>query len=49
MSLKIEGVGGGIVLVAFILGVMGLGAWLVVNGHDDGWWLIALPLIAIFL
>ena len=36
-------------LVALILGIMGLGAWLVINGHEAGWWLIVLPLLVLFL
>lgn len=35
--------------VAVALGVMGLGAWLVIEGHREGWWLVFLPIMVIFL
>lgn len=37
-------------IICLVLGIMGLGTWLVVEGHSAGWWLIALPLIvALFI
>lgn len=36
-------------LVVLILGVMAIGATLVATGHKDGWWLIILPVLCVFL
>jgi hypothetical protein len=49
MSVELKGPGAQWAFVVMVLGIMGLGAWLVTEGHVHGWWLIALPLVCLFL
>ena len=49
MSFKLsEKAGAAWAFVVLILGIMGLGSWLVTDGHGAGWWLVILPLLALF-
>lgn len=38
-----------VLILGLVLGCIGTGAWLVVEGHEAGWWLIVVPLLAVFL